>query len=164
MNEFTPAAQGEGRFKAILTPYRSLGPRGFLILMVCIATVSFVVGIVFLLMGAWPVFGFLGLDVLLIYIAFKLNYRSGRQYEIVDLTPQMLTLQRFDPEGREQKFEFNPYWVRVRLSEWPDGRTVMRLASHGEEFVFGRFLTDDERKEFAEVLEGALVEARQARI
>jgi uncharacterized membrane protein len=74
-------------FRALLTPHRSLGPAGFLILMAALGTASFITGIVFLLMGAWPVFGFFGLDVLLIYIAFRLNYRSGRLYETVELTP-----------------------------------------------------------------------------
>ena len=60
-------------FRAVLHPHRSLGPRGFLILMLAIGGISFVTGMVFLSMGAWPVFGFFGLDVLLVYVAFKLN-------------------------------------------------------------------------------------------
>ena len=46
-------------FLATITPHRSLGSTGFLVLMLCIGGVSFVSGMVFLLMGAWPVFGFL---------------------------------------------------------------------------------------------------------
>jgi uncharacterized membrane protein len=152
--------QGDGAFRAILHPHRSLDPRGFLILMLAIGTISFVMGAVFLSMGAWPVFGFFGLDVLLIYVAFRLNYRSGRAYEIVELTPALLTLTLVEPSGRQKSFEFNPYWVRVRLSERPDGRTNLRIASHGREFEFARCLNDDERREFAHVLEGALATAR----
>ena len=57
-----------------------------IILMAVFGGVSFITGIAFLLKGAWPVFGFFGLDVALLYIAFRLNYRSGRLYETVDLT------------------------------------------------------------------------------
>ena len=71
-------------FSAVITPHRSLGSRGFLILMLAIGAVSFVSGMVFLLLGAWPVFGFLGLDVLLVYVAFRANYRAARAYEEVD--------------------------------------------------------------------------------
>ena len=71
----------------MLTPHRSLGPTGFLILMAVLGGVSFAAGIVFLLVGAWPVFGFFGLDVLLIYCAFRLNYRAARAYEEVTVTP-----------------------------------------------------------------------------
>ena len=73
-------------FHAVLMPHRSLGPTGFLVLMAASTGIAFVTGMIFLLAGAWPVLGFLGLDVLLIYAAFKLNYRSGRLYETVDLT------------------------------------------------------------------------------
>ena len=105
-------------------------------------------------------FGFFGLDVLLVYIAFKLNYRSGRAYELVELTPDLLKVTHVEPSGKAQSYDFNPYWVSVRLAEQADGRTNLRLALHGQEFEFARFLTDDERREFAEVLKGALAAAR----
>src|SRR5262245_31511559 len=74
-------------FSAILTPHRSLSAMGFLILMAAVGLVSFVAGIVFLIMGAWPVFGFFGLDVLLIYLAFRANYRAATAVEEVTVTP-----------------------------------------------------------------------------
>jgi YD repeat-containing protein len=161
MDEKADATQAEPHaFRAVLTPYRSLGPTGFLILMGALAAISFVTGMVFLLGGAWPVLGFFGLDVLLIYIAFRLNYRSGRLYETVELTPERLLVTRVHPSGRTEAFDWNPYWARVRLREWPDGRTVLSIAEHGREQVFARFLTDGERREFATALERALLQAR----
>jgi uncharacterized membrane protein len=164
MNENHDAAQEQRPFRAVLHPHRSLGPTGFLVLMSAIGAVSFVTGMVFLAMGAWPVFGFFGLDVALIYIAFRLNYRSGRLYEMVELTPETLTVTRVHPSGKRESFDFNPYWARVRLAEGPHGRTELRVVSHGRELAFGRFLTDDERRDFSDALAGALVEARGARI
>jgi uncharacterized membrane protein len=151
-----------GIFRAVLYPHRSLGPKGFLVLMTAIGGASFITGIAFLLKGAWPVFGFFGLDVALVYAAFKLNYRAGRLYETIDLNPQTLTITRVQPSGAQEKYEFNPYWVRVFLAEGSHGRTDLRLTSHGREFAFGRFLTDDERREFSQTLSGALVQARAA--
>jgi uncharacterized membrane protein len=162
MSENDTSRQEQRAFRAILHPHRSLGPRGFLLLMLAIGGVSFVTGMVFLVMGAWPVFGFFGLDVALIYIAFRLNYRSGRLYELIELTPEMLTVTRVHPSGKRESFDFNPYWVRVFVAEGPQGRTDLRLASHGREFSFGRFLTDDERRDFSDALAGALVQARAA--
>lgn len=164
MAENDQIMQPESGFHAILTPYRSLSPAGFVILMAAVGAVSFVLGIMFLMIGAWPVFGFFGLDVLLIYVAFKLNYRSGRQFELVDVTREQLTVTRVHPSGRRESFDFNPFWVRVLLSEWPNGRTELRLAAQGRELLFGQFLTDDERRDFASALKGALIEARGARI
>jgi len=115
-------------------------------------------------MGAWPIFGFLGLDVLLVYIAFRLNYRSGRAFELVDVTRDQVLVTRVHPDGRREEFEFNPFWARVLLKEWPNGRTELRLVAQGRELLFGQFLTDDERRDFASALKGALIEARGARI
>ncbi len=145
----------------VLHPHRSLSPRGFLILMTVVSLVSFAAGMVFLLMGAWPVMGFFGLDVALVYLAFKLNYRSGTIYETVDLSQELLQLTRVHPSGAKDVFEFNPYWARVWLTtDRPDGRTSMRLSAQGREILFGQFLTDDERKDFTDALSGALLTTR----
>ena len=143
----------------MLTPYRSLGPSGFLVLMIALGAMSFVTGVVFLVAGAWPVLGFFGVDVLLVYIAFKLNYRSGRLYETIDVTPAKFTWTRVHPSGRQEQFDCNPYWARVNLREWPDGRTVLSMVSQGKELAFARFLTDDERRDLASALREALLAA-----
>ncbi len=130
--------------------------------MSAISVVSFIIGMVFLYAGAWPVMGFFGLDVLLIYLAFRYNYRAGRAYETVELFPKTLILTRVDKSGQSETLDFNPYWVRVLLTEWPDGQTVMRLVSHGREVVFGHFLSNEERREFAGALKLELEKARTA--
>ncbi len=147
-------------FHAVLKPYRSLGPGGFLILMGALGAMSFVTGVVFLIAVAWPVLGFFGLDVLLVYVAFKLNYRSGRLYETLDLTPDRFILTRVHPSGRQERFDCNPYWARVSLREWPDGRTALSVIAQGKELAFAHFLTDDERRDLATALKEALLVAR----
>src|SRR5262245_49573938 len=155
-----PKQGGAGAFRAVLTPHRSLGPAGFIILMTAVSFVSFVIGFVFFLSGAWPVLGFCGLDVLIIYVAFKLNYRAGRAYETVELTRDELVLVRVHPSGRHERFAFNPYWARLRLQVRRDGRPELKIVSHGKEISFGRFLTDDEKRDFAMAMEEALLIAR----
>ena len=73
-------------FSAVITPHRSLGPTGFVVLMAVISGISFIAGMVFLVAGAWPIFGFFGLDALLIYWAFRASYRSAAAYEEVIVT------------------------------------------------------------------------------
>lgn len=128
-----------------------------------ISIVSFIAGVAFWLIGAWPVMGFFGLDVLLVYWAFKANYRSGRAYEVVDVTPALLTLTRVSAKGRSETIEINPYWARVQLAtDHPDGRTSLRIVAQGRAWLLGQFLNDDERTEFAEALREALQRARLA--
>ncbi|MBI1648566.1 DUF2244 domain-containing protein [Hyphomicrobium sulfonivorans] len=147
----------------VLYPHRSLSLKGFRNLMIALGGVSLVTGVIFLLKGAWPVFGFFGLDILLVYVAFRLNYRAANLHERIDLNRQLLTITRVYPSGEQESREFNPYWVRVRLAQSPQGTTDLRLASHGQEFAFARFLTDDERRDLCHFLSGALAEARAAR-
>ena len=152
--------QGNSGYSAVLRPHRSLSPTGFLILIGLISAASFITGVVFLLNGAWPVLGFFGLDVLLVYWAFKLNYRSGRLYELVELQDDALTLTRVQASGKRFRFAFNSYWVRVHFEEETYGQSVLKLVSHGRELSFGRFLNDEEKREFAAELQEALLANR----
>ena len=152
-------AGDETTFRAVLTPNRSLSHAGFIVVMLAIAITSFIIGLIFTLMGAWPVMGFFGLDVLLIYWAFRANYRDGRAFEAVEVAPDTLTITRVAANGHTEHFEFQTYWVRIFLDEEPSGRTHLRLRSHGRDFFFGTFLGDDERREFARVLKGEVVAA-----
>ncbi|MFD0985818.1 DUF2244 domain-containing protein [Methyloligella solikamskensis] len=158
--EFEP--EEESRFRALLTPNRSLGPKGFLILMCFISGISFTAGLMFWMMGAWPIMGFFGLDVALIYIAFRASYKAGRLHETVELTDEALTVTRVQPSGRSQSWTFNPYWVRIAVERRVGLCSEMSLASHGQKLVFGAFLTDEEREEFADTLRSAIAEGKPA--
>ena len=147
-------------FRAVLTPHRSLGPKGFMVLMAAVCVVSFGAGLFFFMLGAWPVIGFMGLDVLLIYVAFKLNFRALQLYETVDLTADTLTVTRVAPSGKSQSWSFNPYWARVSVQPRLGQSSELAIASHGRQLVFASFLTDDERVDFASALSSALGAAR----
>jgi uncharacterized membrane protein len=145
-------------FDAELRPNRSLSPTGFLLLLSGIALVSFGAGLAFALMGAWPVVGFFGLDVLLLYLAFRANYRSGRARELVQLLPDRLLVRRTTADGRETVHEFEPYWARLLLIADGERARQSRLviASHGRELAIGDFLCDAERELLHDSLTDAL--------
>lgn len=149
-------------FTAELTPHRSLGRTGFLALMLFLSIVSFVAGIVFLRMGAWPVFGFFGLDLLLIYWAFHVNYARARASEHLVLTPHELRLRRVSHRGHVMEWTFNPHWVRLDQEEHKEfGIERLYLTSHGRSVAVGRFLGPDEKASFAKALRLALQDARR---
>ena len=156
MTEPHAAPQDLTRFSSVLTPHRSLGPKGFTVLMAAVCAISFSTGLLFYMIGAWPVMGFMGLDVALIYVAFKLNFRALRLYETVDLTEEALTVTRVEPSGKAQSWNFNPYWVRLSLMPRRGRSTELSIASHGKRLVFASFLTDTEREDFALALSSAL--------
>src|SRR5271156_974548 len=109
-NDFEPQPQPE-IFSALLTPHRSLNRTGFLLVMAFLSVVSFATGVAFLIMGAWPVFGFLGLDVLAIYIAFRINFRRALASEEITVTPSELRVRRISHRGHRVEWVLNPLWV-----------------------------------------------------
>lgn len=141
-----------------LTPHRSLGPQGFRVLMLVVAGICGLGALRFLVLGAWPVFLFMLLDVVLIYGAFRLNYRDGRRFEQVTLTPDLLTVRKVAPSGAESRSEFNPYWVRVELDE-ADKHLALRL--HSRRVAVGQFLSPDERVEVKAEIERGLDDVRR---
>jgi uncharacterized membrane protein len=148
------------QFSAILLPRRSLSGKGFIAIMLAIGTVSFVTGLIFISMGAWPVTGFVGLDAMLIYLAFRLNYRAARLIEKIYLDERELRVTRVYPSGRTEGWSFNPYWVRFEFRRHDNAAGELSLTSHGRRLVFGAFLSDGEKEDFAAALGRALANQR----
>lgn len=152
-------------FSAVLTPHRSLGPKGFTILMVVTGGVCFVAGLVFMAIGAWPVVGFLGLDVLLVWAAFRWNYRTARAFEEVSVSLTEIVVRKVSHYGRVEEYRFNPFWVRLAISrEEDEGVTRIALYSKGEHIPVGGFLNPDDRTSFAGAFQAALSAAKSGRI
>ena len=141
---------------AVLAPHRSLPRSGFNMLMLVLGIVSVVYGLAFVLMGAWPVFGFLGLDVLLVWFAFRMNYRSARQREHVRLIEESLTVERIDVRGVRRMWKFQPYWLRVHLVEEDESTNRLFIRSHGRSLALASFLGPSQRRDFARRLQNAL--------
>ncbi len=120
---------------------------------------SFVYGVLFLRLGAWPVFGFLVLDILLVYVAFRLNFRAGQQQENIRLAEDMFTITRISPNGASVVEEFQAYWARVRIA---GGH--LWVTSRGESSEIGNFLGEDEKEEVCNVLTAALATYRSGGI
>lgn len=161
MNDSSTSGQIGGErvyFNAVLYPHRSLSPAGFLTLMAILAALSFTAGVFFLSRGAWPVFGFFGLDVLLVYLAFRHNYRAARVRERITLSDGALVIRRVEASGTPREFRFEAYWVRVEVEDVPGQANRLVITSHGRRVMVGAFLTPEERLELADALREALRE------
>ena len=161
-NDFDPDSDQPKLFSARLTPHRSLNRTGFLVLMGFLCAVSFVAGVAFLLMGAWPVFGFFGLDVLVIYWAFRVNFRSANASEEITITPSELRVRRISHRGHVVEWVLNPLWVRLdQKSHAEFGIERLYLVSKGRHVSIGSFLGPDEKASFAKALLAALQSAKR---
>jgi uncharacterized membrane protein len=160
-NDFDPDTQPE-LFSALLTPHRSLNRTGFLVLMAFLSVVSFIAGVAFWLMGAWPVFGFFGLDVLVIWWAFRVNFRRAKASEEIRVTPSELRVRRVSHRGHVVEFVLNPLWVRLDQTAHAEfGIEKLYLVSKGRHVSVGSFLGPDEKASFAKALTAALQAARR---
>jgi uncharacterized membrane protein len=160
-NDFDPEAQPE-LFSALLTPHRSLSRAGFVAVMTFVTIISFAAGLAFLLMGAWPVFGFFGLDVLAIYWAFRINFRHARASEEIRVTPCELRVRRISHRGHVVEFVLNPLWVRLDQIIHPEvGIEKLYLVSKGRRVAIASFLGPEEKASFAKALTAALQAARR---
>jgi len=161
-NDFDPGAAEPILFSALLKPHRSLGRTGFILVMTFLAVISFAAGVAFLLKGAWPVFGFFVLDVLAIYVAFKINFRRARAREQISVTPSELRVRRVSHRGHVMEWVLNPLWVRLdEISHEEFGIERLYLVSRGRRVSIGSFLGPDEKASFANALKAGLAAARR---
>jgi uncharacterized membrane protein len=152
-----PSPNGPVFMDAELTPNRSLSPRNFRILFLIVLAVLVPISIVFLVHGFWPVTGFLGLDLLLIWLAFRASYRSGRMKERVHVTRDCIHVSRYSASGRPEHWVVNPSWARVDFDpEKEQDPQALKLRAGGRRLILGAFLSPPERRAFAEALQGAV--------
>ena len=162
MTSGNPYGEPPTLFSAMLTPHRSLNRVGFLVLMAFLSLISFAAGVTFLMLGAWPVFGFFGLDVLAVYIAFRVNFSRAAAREEISVTPMTLRVVRISHRGAVSEWSFNPLWVTLdRQVHEEYGLERLSLVSKGRRLTIASFLNADEKASFAKALGGALAAAKR---
>jgi uncharacterized membrane protein len=156
-----PRPDGTLFLDAEVQPSRPLSPAGFWTVMGVLGLLAMIPGIVFTAMGAWPVAGFLGLDVIGVYWAFRMSYAQGRARERVRVGRETVAIERTDPKGRTiWRAEFPSYWARVTLDTPLDHDSQLRISASGRSAVVGRWLSIEERVSLSDALKAALAQAR----
>lgn len=157
-------------FRETLTiwPHRSLSPRGFLLVMAALGFFAFCIGLGFFLLGAWPVIGFLGLEILVVWAAFKMNYRAAKRRQHLTATTNKLKIENVSPAGNRETTELPTAWVKVELTprEEPEMRSRQRqkvvVRSHGKTAEIGNFLHPAETPRLAREVSRMVDRAREA--
>ncbi|MGV2129389.1 DUF2244 domain-containing protein [Agrobacterium vitis] len=149
-------------FAAELVPYRSLGRKGFRIMLMLSGLACVGYGGFFLVTGAWPIGFFFGLDFLLLYGAFRLNYRAAKAREEVTVSRTAISIRKFTPSGRMTEFRWNPFWARFFVRRHEEfGIISMSVQGQGRATDVGSFLNPDDRESFAKAFRGALATVTQ---
>lgn len=118
-------------------------------------------GLTFYAMGAWPVVGLLGLDVLILWWALSTSLKAGDAYEEITLWPDALDVRQVNARGKQTALSFNPFYVRLSVVRDGEGRvTALRLSTRGHQTEIGRFLTPYDKDQFAKAFGDALHRAK----
>jgi uncharacterized membrane protein len=158
----TPDPIEEQIFATRLTPHRSMTPRAFYLFIVGFCVAQLIFALPFLIMGAWPVAGFMGLDALALYVAFRISFRDARAYETLDVTPLELVFAKVGAGGRRREWRFNPSWVRLEQKVHEEfGTLSVSLVARGETLEIGAFLGPEQKAALARDLNRALAAARR---
>jgi uncharacterized membrane protein len=153
-----PHLAGPLLMDAVLRPHRSLSDKAFKTMLVAVIVVNAAGAVVFIAHGALPVAGFLGLDVLALWLAFRWSYRAARAIEYVRIAPGQMHVAAVAPDGAATHWVINPLWARVAI----EGPGVLIRDGQGQMRV-GAFLSPDECESFAAALDAALHRARRGR-
>jgi uncharacterized membrane protein len=149
-------------YRKRLTPHRSMSPGAFKRFILLFGAGTFALSLPFYVMGAWPVVGFMGLDVLALYIAFRVSFYSARAFETLDLTPFELRFVKTTADGARAEWRFDTYWVRLEQESHEEfGVQRVILVARGERVEIGAFLGPDQKAELVEDLIKALAMAKR---
>jgi len=139
-----------------LRPNQSGSLRGIHIIIGFLLFVFIPTGVIFSLIGAWPVFGFMGAELLLLYVALRVNQRASKASERLELTDSSFTVNRTDAKGHQIVWQFQPQWLRVEFQMPNEFVAHLSVNSKGHRLNLGQFLSPSEKSDVADHLKGAL--------
>lgn len=149
-------------FCAVLTPHRALSPKGIRIVIIITCLLALIPGLVFFLMGAWPVVGFLGADVALLYWALTRSHADVYGFEEITLFRDKLLWRKVSPKGVETIKEMNPFWTKLEIGKDLEDRvTNIMLTSNAQKIQIGSFLNPDDKKSFANAFSNAFYQVKR---
>jgi uncharacterized membrane protein len=151
------AGEDSIRFEALTSPRQSWHAAGFRLIVGLLVLGEGTAAVLFWLLGAWPVAGFMGGEMVLV-LGLLLAHRRwcNRMAERIVLADGHVRVDRTDRRGRREAVEFDAYWARVTLQARPGRVSELRLAVRGRSVEIGRFLPEFEKADLAEALSKAL--------
>ncbi|MEO8156263.1 MAG: DUF2244 domain-containing protein [Betaproteobacteria bacterium] len=139
------AMGNELEFTFVARRNNSLSSGGRLLVVGSLAAVIFAISLGFALHGAWLVFPFAGLDILVVYLAFRYVEQRAGDYECISFHDDKIVIES-RCKAKTDSFEFNRHWVQVTFVESRGAeRSRLLLRSHGKEVEFGAHLTGEQR-------------------
>jgi|SRR5688572_30139745 uncharacterized membrane protein len=142
--EYGEVARAAG-FSIVARRNNSLSSTGRLVVFGFIFVVSIGIALAFAALGAWMILPFAGLEMLVLYLAFRYIDRHAGDYERIEVAGERVQVEHCEA-GRTQQHEFNRSWAQVVVS---GAGSRVALRSHGRELEIGRYVNDEQRLKIA---------------
>jgi uncharacterized membrane protein len=101
-----------------------------------------------LILGAWPILPYAGVEMALLYCAFRYIDRHAADYERITIRDGRVGVEVHDG-ARITRLELSRYWAKV-VCDAEGSRLALR--SHGREIEIGRHLCEEQRLAMAREL------------
>ncbi|HKA39436.1 MAG TPA: DUF2244 domain-containing protein [Burkholderiales bacterium] len=142
----------ETGFRRVIRRNNSLSSTGRLVAFALIFIVSIGIAVAFATFGAWLILPFAGLEMLVLFIAFRYMERHAADYELIEIDGDTVKVE-WANGGTLLRGAFNRHWAQVVSNE--DGSRIA-LRSHGRELEIGRYMNDEQRLDLARALKRRL--------
>jgi uncharacterized membrane protein len=142
----------ETGFRRVIRRNNSLSSTGRLVAFALIFIVSIGIAAAFATFGAWLILPFAGLEMLVLFFAFRYMERHAADYELIEIDGDAVKVE-WSSGGAVLKGAFNRHWAQVVSNE--DG-SRLALRSHGRELEIGRYMNDEQRLDLARALKRRL--------
>ncbi len=141
----------------VLNPNRSLTKSTFYLIIILLLIISISVGFFFYTLGAWPVIGFFGIDILFFTLIFYFHNKSLKISERIILTKNEMIIEKIKPFGKNLIVKFAPpNWINITIKKSIYNKSRLIIHSHGSAIFVGDFLTKVEKIQLADSLKNEI--------
>ena len=138
------------------SPQKSLTSTGAKILLLGVSGCGLCISIGFILIGAWPVFCFMLVDIVLLYFALRLIFRKSYHAQEITISNHNIKIKFFDGKACWKTINFNPYWTMIDLSLFQNQKSILVFRSHGQFMEIAEFMCLKDKRQLAEKLEACI--------
>jgi uncharacterized membrane protein len=154
ITHLTPGRFGEPALEVRMVRGVSSYPSAFKWLLVAFALLCLAVSGTFAILGAGPVLGFAGLELILLFVLLRVAFRRAATEEGVKIAGDTTVVERRSAGGTYIAARLESYWLRIEPSLY--GAQGILLRSRGARVAVGVGLPADEVRELASAMHNAL--------
>ena len=152
----SPLESGEKiQFGIASRRYNSSSPHARLLVFGSLGMFTLAIAGAFVLVGAWPVAPFAGLECLALLAAYRWLRHHDEDYELITIEGDDVIVETRNGSKRE-RVPMSRFWAQVVIEDQAGGKKRVFLRAHGREIEFGRLLSDEAKLSVAKRLRAKL--------